>query len=284
VLAVAGVVLLCHAQLDMTLTIPGSAPLSIAILALAIPGTRTSKLRLPRFVPAGVAILGLTATITLTPGVWRWESLLRTSSGRFAEILTDREALMAGPATPADVRSLDLRMVDAMERAFEDLSEASTLKPTDGRAASEGARIGATLSSAQKQAGQDQLASDDLERAIALLVHAFEARPRAGLFAQAGGLQLLRAHWAEESGASTEQVRDLRDKAIRSFESASKLAPRSARHPASLAFTISERGDSAQAAQWAARAIELDDAMQLDPLSALPSETRRRLERIAKGP
>ncbi len=283
-LAIAGIVLLCHAQLDMAMIIPGSAPLAISILALAIPGDRIPKFRLPRFVPAGLALLGLGITAWLAPGVWRWESLLRTSSGRFAEILTARETLLAGPATPADVRAIDLRMVDAMEGAFEELSKASEWKPADGRAASEGARIGATLASARRQAGRDREAADDLDRTVTLLVHAFEARPRAGLAAQIGNLELMKADWAEQAGSPAEQVRVLRERAIQRLETAARLAPRSSRHPATLAFTLSEQGDSAQAAVWAGRAIELDDAMQLDPLSALPEETRRRLERIARGP
>lgn len=282
VLAVSGVVILCHSQLDMALSLPGSAPLGLCLLGLAANGRVSRQVRMLGLIPASTGLAGLAMTIALVPGVWGWESKLRSSSARLGEIVSAREALFA--PTPADVRELQVRQVQALLTGFDELVEAARAKPADGRTASEAARVGVMLADAAGQAGRADEAEAFVTRSIEVLDASHSARPRAGLAAQIGSLGLLRAQIAESMGESAQRVRELRDGAIKSLVEAAERTPRSARQPAQLALTLSELGDSDGARQWASRAIELDEATGLDPLSALPESTRRRLEGIARGP
>ncbi|MCA9273318.1 MAG: hypothetical protein KDA31_09755 [Phycisphaerales bacterium] len=282
VLAVSGVVILCHAQLDMALSLPGSATLGLCLLGLVADGRGSRRVRMPGLILTGMGLAGLAMCIALVSGVWSWESKLRSSSARLGEVVSARESLL--DPTPADLRELQIRQMQALLTGFDELIEAAKAKPADGRTASEAAKVGVLLANAAGQARREDEAEVFVARSIEVLAASYAARPRAGLAAQIGNLGLLRAQIAESMGEPAERVRELRDGAIASLVEASERTPRSARHPAQLALTLSELGDSDGARQWASRAIELDEATGLDPLSALPESTRQRLEGIARGP
>lgn len=281
-LAAAGVVVLCHTQLDMALSLPGSGPMALCLLGLAASDRGGWHLRVPGFAPVAAAMVGLVMGLTLVPGIWRWESRLRTSSARLGEVVTAQESLL--DPTPADIRDIQFRQMQALSQAFEDLVAASEAKPADGRTASEAARVGIMLAEAAGQVGQLQEAQVLVERSIGVLKASHSARPRAGLAAQVGSLGLFGARLAESAGAPEQRVRELRGAALASIAEAADRSPRSARHPAQLAFALSELGEGAEAKRWAGRAIELDDATGLDPLSSLPESVRRQLEGIVRGP
>ena len=282
VLAVAGVVLLCHAQLDMVLSLPGSAPLGLSLLALAAGSFRGRCWRIPRFTLPAAAGVGLGVVALLLPGMWTWEALLRSSSGRLGEVVAMGEGLL--DPTPADVREFRVRQMQALTLGFEELESASETMPADGRTASEAARVGVMLAEAATQAGYSEEADGLLRRSIERLNASNANHPRAGLFAQTGSLFLLRADLAEASGQPEERVREFRAQAIESMKLAAERSPRSARHPSQIALTLDDLGDQAEASTWAHRALELDRATALDPLSSLPTQTRIRLEGIAQRP
>jgi len=186
--------------------------------------------------------------------------------------------------TPADVREFRVRQMQALTLGFEELESASETMPADGRTASEAARVGVMLAEAATQAGYPEEADGLLRRSIERLNASNANHPRAGLFAQTGSLFLLRADLAEASGQPEERVREFRAQAIESMKLAAERSPRSARHPSQIALTLDDLGDQAEASTWAHRALELDRATALDPLSSLPTQTRIRLEGIAQRP
>lgn len=282
VLAVAGVVLLCHAQLDMVLSLPGSAPLGLTLLGLTACSYRGRRWRIPKFTLPAAAGVGLGVVALLLPGMWTWEALLRSSSGRLGGIIAMGEGLL--DPTPADVREFRVRQMQALTLGFDELESASETMPADGRTASEAARVGVMLADAANQAGFPEEADGLLSRSLERLIASNASHPRAGLFAQTGSLLLLRADLAEASGHSEERVREFRAQAVESMKLAAERSPRSARHPSQIALTLDDLGDQAEASTWAIRALELDQATSLDPLSSLPTETRIRLEGITQRP
>lgn len=282
-LAVAGFVILAHSELDMALSLPGSALLGLALVALASSPGRWRRPALPRWLPVGAAVAGLAMLGVLAPGVWRWESLLRESSERLSALVAEAEEPRAFPPSEAERFAFESRLQEATAQAFEALSQAAQIMPADARAASEAARIGVLLASGHAAGGQEEHATALLERADGLLVASIEVRDRAGIRAQLGSLRLFRAERARASGGSEDAVRELVESGLAQFERACELAPPNPRHPATLALTLAQWGQPDRARGWAERAIELDRQTALDPLSALPEEVRRRLERLARG-
>lgn len=171
-------------------------------------------------------------------------------------------------------------MAIATERAFEDLVRASALMPSDARAASQAARVGVLLASGRVHADQPSL----LESADRVLTESIASRDRAGLRAQLGSLRLLRADLARSMGAPEAQVGDIHRQGIEQLERACALAPYNPRHPTTLAMVLARDGATDKARQWAERALELDRATHLDPLSTLPEHVRRRLEPLVRRP
>lgn len=277
-LASAGFVLLAHAQLDMVLSLPGSAPLALAVIGLAAVSSHGLGRLLPRLVLPACCAIGLVLSALSLPRVWGWESLLRRSSAGLAEVIEARDALAQGSTTPADTRAIDARFREAAFSAFEDLLEAAGRMPRDPRTASEAGTMGARL--AASLPGADSLAKglDAITKAEAVLGQSLRARPRSSTAIQLGllGLQRARLDPALADEARTQALADI--------ERAAALAPRSARPPAILARVLSELGQPEAARLWARRAIELDDLTGLDPLSALPERERRALEGLARGP
>lgn len=279
-LAIGGFVLLCHAQLDMALSLPGSAPIGLAMLGLGAAG-KIGRFRFhPRWPVLVVTTVGLGLVSTMVPGLWRWESLLRLSSQRLGEVVERREAVHGTATSEEDLRQHEAQLRTAMEAGVTDLTEASAILPADARTASEAARLCIILSQSHLTDARTELAIEWLEQAVEILESSIAAKERSGIHAQLGSVVWAMAGVVERPESV---ILQLRERGVGHLTRAHELAPRSPRYPAMLAQTLSQWGESERAREWAGRALELDDATSLDPLSALPEATRRRLERLAGG-
>lgn len=283
-LAVAGVVLLCHAQLDMNMSLPGSAPLVLLCFGLAA-GTRKTRLVNIPTLPAGIlAILGAGWLLLTATAVWGWESDLRTSSDRLSALVDERDEMMAQNRSREAFAELQLRFDSAAQESLVELESASAKMPSDTRVDQASARLALIISAAQASRLDRQQALAAIERAGTILSEALSRRERASIHAQLAHVRLEQIRLLKEGPVRESVVEELTSAVIARLTRASEMAPYSSRYPTSLALALSEMGDMESASRWAAEAIRRDELSALDPLMALPDSTRRRLERIARNP
>ncbi len=256
--AAGALVLLAHAQIDMLLFHPGSIPLALLVVGLALPASTAGGWQ--RWIPA----LPLATAIglgVLCWSAWRWEAPLRRSFAAAQEISALAER--GNPSLDAELRLLLDRQIPYIRG---ELRAAATAMPADPRA---------------------WLALSDVELAVVgpgpAAWDAAEAARQAEASARTLGRSARVADAIAQRSSSLAEREEWEERAFDALVRASNLDPRGPHFPALIAEVASRQGRATLARTWAALALELDANYALDPLAQLPAERRWRLEELVKG-
>lgn len=301
-LGAAAVALLAHGQIEMTPVNPGAAPAYFALLALAAAGA-------PRREPArGGApwiAFGLSLPVAgvalVLPGVWRWESALRSAGDAVAplpEITSRARTLAVAPnaseafriareaaeelsgllgrtvnPTPGDLEraTRDLRL-DRMRRALPLLQAAADAQPAHFPTSR--ALVTLSLQLVQEESGGGSAPTsvpiDGPERIAAQFASAHPGVSRA--WSWLGTVRKAEARRDPEMGLL----------AIEAWEKAAARDPYSIPHPLELARMNAKLGRAEEASRWARRTLELDAGMRLDPIQGLNEAQRKELAALVR--
>ncbi|MEO1535530.1 MAG: hypothetical protein AAFS11_08215 [Planctomycetota bacterium] len=256
--AVFGLVLLTHAQLDMVLFHPGSIPLAMLAIGLALPARRPSRWR------AWAAVLPMVCGVVMAISAWstwRWEGPLRRAFDAGQRIAMVGERARSGSGTARAEFPAVLAANAPIVRAG--LREAAEAMPRDPRAWLCLTEVELTLGGPSEAAWEAAKAAVQAERAPATLSRlASVARLRADQAANASE----RVFWIE---ASREPLL-----------AAAELDPHGPHFPAMIAELEAYRGRAEAASVWAVRALQSDENYSLDPTAGLPDDRRQRLESL----
>ncbi|MEO1717769.1 MAG: O-antigen ligase family protein [Planctomycetota bacterium] len=254
-------VVLTHAQLDMLLFHPGSAPLAMFLVGLASPSGSARRFKrwaaaIPLVASIGVAILCM--------DTWRWESSLRRA---FAAAQQIASVSSTGPGQlPVSRNEFDRVLAEQATVIRDELQAAAEAMPRDPRA---------------------PLARCDVELMISGPGQAAWEAAQAALRANSSVRTLGRAARVADAIAQTLPSSIDRDIWIERAKEHLVLAANSDPHgphfPAIMAELQHREANSVAAQTWAARALQADDNYSLDPLAQLPEPRRRRLERYVRG-
>ncbi len=294
-LGAGGLVLLAHAQIEMTPASVTSALTWAAWLAVAASGVwigrGTTLLRrsVAWIAPSGALVLVLLAL----PGVLGWERSLRAAaaeaapvaaasqragvlatSGRwsgpegreFAEALSAQLGRRISP-TPVELERAiaDLR-ARGVEAARPGLEAAADRFPVHGPTARALSRLYLDLAfAAGDPARRDELAA----RAVEIATQAAQAGGGSSGWGWVGTLH--------RTIMSVDGVAQHLAGAIDAYERAAAAGPYSVLYPVELARLHAQAGRPAEAARWATRALELQELTRLDPLVGLNDRQQREM-------
>lgn len=284
VLAVGAVVLLAHAQLDMNMTLPGSAPLVLLLVALACSSRGVRNIHLPSRIPALIG-LGLSLWLAVVSmGIGSWESELRASSTGLREIAQKRDDLLAAGAQHWEVAHLQDEFMQQAIASLSQLESAYQLMPGDDRVAHAAARLAMTISGSAFERVDRAGTIESAERAEAILSQAIEHHPTSSLLTQRASVRLWLVDVLDDGHVPEERLAELRAGARTDGEQAAALAPYNHRPAVSLALMLSESGDRKGASAWAREALSRDALSELDPISGMSDSLRQRLEEMVLRP
>ncbi|MEM1072012.1 MAG: hypothetical protein AAGH71_04220 [Planctomycetota bacterium] len=262
---VIGLSLVMAAQFDMVLFIHTAAPLVMLLIGLAIPVRR----RAGPIRQTGTYVLlgGLAALLAWNAaGLLRYERAMVRSAQAAQRVYALTEQLDSTVVTPADRRLVGDAVRDAAEQAVSLLRPMVARFPADSAASK--ALIQAMLSAGEARArsGETGPASGWFSDAIAEAERLTETRADASGFAGLSAVLERVAVSAAEPG--------LFDRAAAASTRAGELDPTNPLHPYRAARLLLAAGKGEQAGTLARRAIELDEAMRLDPLAGLTDRMR----------
>lgn len=309
--ACAACTLAAHAQIELTPTAASSCAWFLCLCAvlaptIARPPAGKASLSLAGYASLAATLLGgaVTGGIGNTArSATRWEHELG-SAARAVEALPDfkarRDALASGrTATPGDTTA----------KLLADLLGATrTPQPAPGTGI--GQAIDATLMELRRQSLA--AAREHLATAADVFPHHFETlralsrvdlelaalSARSGPLPPDAGVESRLEKFARERNKATawswlavlRQTRWEQDRApaalggvVTAWRRAHDAAPFDPMFVAKAAFAASAAGDRTTAAEWAAKALELNEQMRLDPLRQFAEGERKELERLAKG-
>lgn len=309
--AAAALALVAHAQIEMTPVWPNAAALFMAFVGvaaapLAPAPAGSDRLRSFAAAAAPAALAAVVLVVGVLPAA-RWERRLADAAAHLRPVAEFRERLHAlrdgprpafpgdspqrlhadiaallgaptGPTTPATVeRDLARLLVRRAAAAERDLREgAAGAFPAHAPTLSAAGRLALETAVTHADLGDPAASAEWAERAERLADLATESPVgRAGAFAW---LATVRAARADLSGETAHLER-----AVEAWEAAAALDPHGATFAKALMEANLGLGRPAEAARWAARLIEIDDRLRLDPLVRLTPEERSRAERLAAG-
>jgi hypothetical protein len=258
VTASVAIVLLAHSQIDMLLFHPGSIPLAMCAVGLAVPAGRiASWKRWSAAVPAACAV----ALAVLAVTTWRWESSLRNAFAAAQTIAVSAEQARGGNASaraelPGLVRRLAPRIRDELRTAAEAM-------PRDARAWLAMSDLELSLGPPGPEAWNAAVAATEADASVRTL----------------GRLASLAEAFAERAEGGADRTVWI-ERARNALGRAVARDPHGPHFAARRADLEAREGDAGAARAWAARALQSDANYALDPLARLPRVTRDRLEAI----
>jgi hypothetical protein len=302
-LAATALVLIAHAQIEMTMTTMGSAALILGTIGLACGTANRAGEARRRVVSSLVALLpGIAgaAVLYLASSVWSWESFVR-AAGRDveaypelvaferrmyesrpesrAEVVKEAAAALArasGNPPQVDPKELAQHIEQfqfwSVEHAFDHLAMAGLEAPSHYGTARAESQMRLLLAAIQaKESGS---ASPNLE-AGRRVVERYVARcpDRAAAWSFLGAL------WMNDAVRSSQGL----ENAATALAKASDLDPYTPAHAVALAQVYQKLGRTSEAASWAKKALELNLLQRLDPVQQLTEVQRERMESIASG-
>lgn len=304
-----GAVAIVHAQLDVSPVWTVSAPAWGVLIGIGLGSLRVPKPGVLRW----IAPVALTAAAMLLgwrmAGIARWEAALRDAAAIPAKIGQLRTELIAsGPG----ISSADLNAIDAELHAMApdirkgslsmaslrtalDAASAQALDPTTEllRGAvlarpthlpTRSALGSLLLSVAARDAERDpEGALDAMGHALRSAKRGTERAPDSAEAWTWLGRVLDQHYRMDRAGLEFLPEPDAApwlDRAAEAWARAAVLTPHDPEAAARVAETYAEAGRPALAAEWAARAIEADDRLILDPIRRLPRDRRLALEAI----
>jgi hypothetical protein len=296
--AAASLALAAHAQIEMTMVTPGSVPWILCMLGVAASASETEERSSARSswaarLPAAVPIVGsLVIAIWLSPRVFAWETHLRRAYDH-ATIVAEFQTRLAGME-----RSIAMRE-DSPSRLVNDLGAALGVPVA---ATPEGVAAGMTnLRHRKAAASLEELAAASrgwpdhfaTTRVFGRLLLAEGLAAGGSSDMTRRSLDVTR-QGARQAGTSVawswhatcllavDPAGNLAE-AIESLRAAAALAPREPSHAARLARLL-RQVDRIEASTWAARALEADDNLRLDPLLRMQEADRAAMQTIASNP
>lgn len=322
-LSVGAIVILVHAQIELTWAIIASAPLLAVLVGLGAggvprgfepPAASSSRLNLPT-----AAIPGLVSAILvalLIPNVVTWERSLNRAYADVAPLasINDRlQALAAATRTRDPIArelaaSLGAELLTPAQASesftFGDLTKAygkfrrgrmtaalASLEPAQRVATRDVetqraiSSLALRLSLEREQDGNARGAAEAASLAVQFSYANVTSNPNSAT-AASWMATVLRTLAQTSAGhiQYTAQLGPHRDAEIRYLIQAAAFAPYEPSHPAWLAEAYAAQGDAANAATWATEALRRDDLLRLDPIRQFDAVRRNRMESLAKGP
>jgi tetratricopeptide (TPR) repeat protein len=319
-LSAAAIVILVHAQIELTWAIITSAPLLAVLLGLgaggvprdATPPAASSRLNLPTAAVPGLVSAVLVAL--LIPNVVTWERSLNRAYADVAPLasINDRlqalasatrtrnpiardlaAALGAELLTPAQANTPftfgDLTTaygqfrMQRMTAALTSLEPAQRIATRDVETQRAIASLALRLALERHQLGDAAGASDAAAQSIELAREAFVTNHNSPT--AASWVATVHRTLALSPVIASDQGPGLhRDAEIQFLVEAAALAPYEPSHAAWLAEAYAAQGDLANAASWAEEALRRDGLLRLDPIRQFDAARRANLESLARGP
>ncbi len=298
--AVAAAVGLTHAMIEMSAVLSGSAALFACLLGLAsatrpVPELPVARGSFARAVPGLLlAVLGLVAASQVSV-VSRWEAMLRSASesmGRSAALsrgfsdaidtdtklqamqrLSEAVGEWVTPNDAAVSAALQRVRIQGAAAALQELIAAIAVAPSHSETREAASRVALQLAALRPPNSDERR---DLRQTAIQIASDATNLPLRRAASQAWLANVLRGA-ADLGGDPT-----LRRDALVAIEKAAALDPWNPLHAANAAKLAEELRDAPAARRWAAKAIELDANMRLDPLRRFEPGERARLEAIAK--
>jgi hypothetical protein len=267
----AGLVLLAHAQIEMTMTQPESGGLACVLIGLAVgPPGRSAPTRWRRSAAwLGGALLGWSMVPLVAAGLalLTWQGSLLRAAEPFERLAVAR---LAG----TESRS---QFVSALRDAEQPLVSALATRPGHEPTGKALARVQALLGRATEDVSAVER-SVETSRALA------DALQDSG---SAQGWFGLAATQAAASGLADGTTSEAwRSDGLAALERAAALDPHGVAPAMALLNALVEAGRDADARSWAAEVLRRDGLTNLDPLVGLSDRERRRVRRLAasEGP
>lgn len=260
-ISVMAIVVLTHAQLDMVMFHPGSIPLALFLLGLAVPGGRSANVRrwagvLPCLAAIGIAPLAVRAL--------QWEGSLRNAFAAAQDIAIESQAEPGRSA--ADGWRIETLVSDRRRVIVSELQSAAAVFRDDPRA-------WLAVCDVELLLGGPTQAAWDAATAASVAELSTRTLGRLGLVADA---------IAQSTTSSTDR-RVWIDRSLEALVDASARDPHGPHFPSLVAEIEAREGNAGAAAVWAARALQSDANYALDPLAQLPADRRKRLEALVNG-
>jgi hypothetical protein len=306
--ALAALVLLAHAQIEVTGTIASGAAMFAAMIAVgaSVGGGGAVMARRADVAAVGAAIL-FGAVSLWTFGVMnRWDGGLEAAARGVGQLSMLRARLEDAVRREGLEPTASRREIAAVARELSELRVE--------RASNEAEALRAAIASAM--ADRMRMAEGDLESAASGVMHfgtaqalsrlrmqLAELEERSGASGRAGAFRGRAlegaARAAEESGTSSAygwlgtlrlgaaagrpeaEARAMTEGAVEAWARAAELDPYNLVYAVQIARA--ERVSAGVRREWAGRAIRLDEGLRLDPLKRLSAEERAKLEGIASG-
>lgn len=301
----AGAVALVHGQLDVTGMWAVSAPAWGVLVGCGIGswrGTSGDAAMRFRLVPVGVMVVLLGLMGWRGAAVARWEAALHESAAWAArvsqtqtalgvsrdmgdlEVLAGRVGGWLGERVPADGRAisdaLDRIVWATQDEAASGLRDALRARPTHFGTRRALGRVLVTVS-ARDERRDPESAVRMLDEAVALGEGGLVASPdHPGAWVWLGRVLERRGSLADSAG---EDGSAWFGRAVRAWEDGDALMPHDPESAARIAELLHRMGLGGEASVWAARAIERDGRMVLDPRRGLGADRRVLMERLAGG-
>lgn len=320
-LAAAALALAAHAQIEVTPVWPGSGAWMLMVCGLCAgmaaptrdasgPASGSPSSPAPAADGPGPlssigARLGSLVTLALAftaafggLRLWSWESRLRDAASLVTPVAEAREAyaefVQASGGSAGEIAAMlgSIGVKATLDRPDDVMREIASVQfDRAGRAAEilkaagERARHAPTLQAASKlwmqrmadrqSAGEMMAAGDEAEHALGVAEHAVELSPSTSAWNWLGTLrrEVSIALGRRESMAA----------AAAAFEAGARLDPHGMTSALELVRVLESLGDRARAGEWAARVLEINRDMRLDPLRMLEPGERAHLEALAKG-
>lgn len=258
----AALVLLTHSQLDMVLFHPGSIPLTLFAVGLALPNGQNRRWK--QWTAAIPAISALAIGV-LAANAWQWESSLRRGFTAAQTIAATTERARAGSESArAELPAVARQMLPIID---DGLRSAADAMPRDPRAWLALGDIEIALAGPNEAAWETATKAADIDRSVRTL----------------GRLASL----AEAIANSTPDQADREvwiERARENLARAADLDPHGPHFPARRAELEAREHQIPAARVWASRALESDTYYQLDPLARLPDAQRARLQALLAEP
>ena len=254
----AGVAVLAHAQIEMTLIIPAAAPLAAILIGASVPAPTDQHrpLRATALAPPiGASALAIFAIISQRP-LAGWQRTLESQS----RAIQTSAATHARAQSPASLRDLALALDNASGRLIDAAAAARDMRTA--RAASRMALHAQSLKTLASTEA-DTRALD----AARLAVELDQGNPAAHLW--------LASIVRTTAGPAA---------SVPSLERAAELDPHDPLPAARLAETLAIADQAAEAAAWAQRALDRNQRRRLDPTVQLSEEAVSRLQSLLAGP
>ena len=253
-------VLLTHAQLDMVMFHPGSIPLAMLAIGLAVPSRRGMPWK---GTSAVIPTICSAALVVLCVRAWQWEAPLRRAFEAAQAIAATTERAEMGSASARAELPIIVREQVPLIRA--DLRSAAEAMPSDARAWLALCDVDLMVTGPGPAAWTSALAAADAEHSTRTLSRVASV---AAAIAQTPSAAPDRDQWV--------------DLARQALTRAAELDPHGPHFPGLVAELEAAEGRDAPARVWAARALQSDANYDLDPLARLPDDRRRRLEELVK--